>query len=367
MDRLLDHRVGVEFPQDLQGPLSAVIHHALQIAVEDRPQSAADFKTACVEIAIPRPTALTDSVPLGDEVWNPSTTFLSHILQGHTGKVRDLDFSLNGRTLASGGEDKTVRLWNVATGSLHHTLKAHEGEVLAVAFSFDGWILASGGEDKIIHLWDVDTGTLIRTIRGHNDAIYSLSFTLDGQILASGEDGKIVCLWDVATGTLIRTIIGHEDEVLRVGMSHNSRILVGVDAASEEKTFRLWCVHAGKPTHTFTTERLRSRESQGRVLDFDYNEWSVRLERHGDGCTWALHGESRSQADSRWTDSIVYLKDLETGEIRHTLTGHHGVYSMRYSHDGKLLACGGGNGDVYLWNGGCLRQASVLEGMQTEP
>ncbi len=158
MDRLLDHRAGIEFPQDLQGPLSAVIHQALQIAVEDRPQSAADFKAACEEIAVPRPAAWELDPPLGVQVWNPATTFLSHTLHGHTGRIRDLAFSFDNLTLASAGEDKTVRLWDVETGSLCQTLKAHGDEVLALAFSLDGLTLASAGEDKTIRLWDVETG-----------------------------------------------------------------------------------------------------------------------------------------------------------------------------------------------------------------
>ena len=341
MDRLLDHRVDIEFPQDLQGPMSAVIHQALQIAVEDRPQSAADFKAVCVEVAVPRPAAWEPEPPSDVEVWNPATTFLSHILHGHTGRIRDLAFSFDGLILASAGEDKTICLWDVATGSLWQTLKAPGDKVLAVAFSLDGQTLASAGEDKTIRLWDVETGALMHTIIGHEDTIYSLSFSLDGLTLAGSED-KTICLWDVETGTLMHTIIGRENEVLRVGSVYNSRIFVDIDVISKGNIVRLWSAE-GVPTGT-SFGKLATSEILANQVSVSHN-W------HGDGFSFAFHYGSQTQARSLCWDSVVHLTDLATFDHRHFLTRHNGVYSLSFSFDGTLLACGGGEGDINLWNG----------------
>jgi len=76
-------------------------------------------------------------------------------LTGHTSLVNSVAFSPDGRLLASGSSDKTIKLWDVATGSEVRTLKGHTHYVLSVAFSPDGRLLASGSWDDTIKLWDV--------------------------------------------------------------------------------------------------------------------------------------------------------------------------------------------------------------------
>src|SRR5262245_5700194 len=79
-------------------------------------------------------------------------------LKGHTFNVNSVAFSPDGKTLASGSIDETIKLWEVATGKELATLMGHTDSVLSVVFSPDGKTLASGSRDRTIKLWDVATG-----------------------------------------------------------------------------------------------------------------------------------------------------------------------------------------------------------------
>lgn len=89
-----------------------------------------------------------------------------HVLSGHTGGISTLDFSVNGKLLASGSSDKSVRLWDVTTGQHLHTLTGHTGGIGAVTFLGDKALagtafakdkaLASGCSDGTVIIWDID-------------------------------------------------------------------------------------------------------------------------------------------------------------------------------------------------------------------
>ena len=109
-------------------------------------------------------------------------------------------FSPDGKTVLTGGSDRTARLWDVATGQPVGSPLRHEGEVMAVAYQSRRQDHPHGSADKMAQLWDAATGRPIGQPFVHQDAVQSVAFSPDGKTLLTGGDDATARLWDAATG-----------------------------------------------------------------------------------------------------------------------------------------------------------------------
>ncbi|HEY9810583.1 MAG TPA: hypothetical protein V6D13_14740 [Halomicronema sp.] len=252
------------------------------------------------------------------KVWHRNGSVMAN-LDGHSESVTRVAWSPNSKILASASRDKTVNLWNFEGESpyLQNTLKGHKDFVFGVAFSPDGELIATASKDKTVKLWNKQ-GVELLTLEGHEDAVNFVTFSPDGKLIASASNDGTVKLWD-RDGNLVRTFRGHNNWIFAVAFSPNGKIIA---TAGRDNLVKLW-----------------TKEGQ-LIKSLSAHESAVY------GVSWSANGEMFATASDDQTVKIWSV----SGDLLKTLKGHSGrVTGVSWSVDGRLIASGSLDKTVKLW------------------
>jgi serine/threonine protein kinase len=235
----------------------------------------------------------------------------------HHDKVYEIAFSPDGRTLASGSQDTTIKLWDVQSQHKKSILTGHEGAICCVTFSADGYWLASGSDDATVRIWSVETGRPSKTLSDPDKkTLAHVALNGDASRLAS-TTGDTINIWDVRSGRVMH-VVKHADKVVAVAFSPDGALLA---SGSLDRTVKIWDVETG-------------RLEQNLIHEQPVN--AVAFSPDGRWLASAMQKEIKMWSRQSWN-------------VVHILSDQDIVDQISFSHDGQRLASDTENYSLTLW------------------
>lgn len=253
--------------------------------------------------------------------WDIAAERVLWTLNAHKTPVWALALSPRGDYLATGSDDGVTLIWDLATQKEAFTLPKIGG-VRSLAFAADGKRLVTGGRDGTVKVWDVASGAEVCTTAGHASLVAAVAFALDGKSIASASADRTIKIWDAATGQLKVTLAGHEGGVYAIAFSPRDRTLA---SGSWDRSVRLWDLDSGS----------QIAKLDGHTQDV----WSVAFSP--DGGSVASTGE----------DQMIRIWDVSAKKEVLSFRGSAGaILNVRFSSAPGVIIAGTKDGTARLWN-----------------
>jgi len=247
--------------------------------------------------------------------------------------VTTLEWSSDGKLLATGSYDGVARVWSL-TGSLVHTLRGHKGPIFSLKWNKTGTYLLSGSYDKTTIVWDVSSGSgfIKQQFEDHQAPALDVDWK-DDTTFASCSTDKTVHICRVGANTPLKTYRGHTDEVNAVKWDPSGSLLA---SCSDDCTAKVWDVNSDR---------------EDSMYDFKSHQQEIYTVK------WAPTGPGSKNPDKKPLlatasfDGSVRLWNVQDGTCIQVFSRHRdSVYSVAFSPSGNYLASGSLAGQLYIWN-----------------
>lgn len=182
-------------------------------------------------------------------LYNPASTTGLRTWSAHTGRINALAFSPGGKWLATASDDYKVIVWDLTEGKPANilTLTMPVG-IQSITFNSDGRLLAVGLQNGTIRIRNFESGEDLFTLRGHNDTVLSLAFSPDDSLLASASLDGTAIVWDLRTGSKKFILEGHTNSVTALAFTPDGKRLA---TSSRDGTTKIWDMTSGQELLTF--------------------------------------------------------------------------------------------------------------------
>lgn len=347
-------------------------------------------------------------------LWDSQRAELQRVLNGHVAMIHALTFDPKGRWLASSSHDAKIIIWDLQSGSIHKTLEPSQDGMTGVAFSPDGSIFATSGDDQMVYVINTETWRILYPLRLHDDAVTDIVFSPNGQTLISAGADHLVCiwdlqtlrirhrlsgyskrlntlafhpsgkylasghydhgirLWDLSTHRIHQTIYGHAGGTNSLTFSADGTLLA---SANDDHSIHLWEMSptGERPNHFYRllghgrdvtgvtfyqdknqegVQRLLSSSEDRRIgiWDLEFHQLSSFMSSEH-GPLWSVQINAAGTLIAAIDDNNIHLWNMPEGDFYKELRGHtRFIWSLAFSPDNKLLACGGNDGTIALWD-----------------
>ena len=301
--------------------------------------------------------------------WNLKLGQIDRCIPGFEGRIWALDFNPSGEVVITASEDNKVHLWDIQQshpvltlssysnwacdvlflprpsetspiqcvsvhedGHIHHwnidktnakpNIQGHQRSIWAIASHPQGTHIVTASEDQTLRIWNQNTGQCDHILRGHQRPIWAVDWSQDGEIIVSGSGDRSVKVWDAQSGDGLSTCNGHHSRIWSVSISPDSQLIA---SGSGDRTVKLWDRQTGECTQTLT-------EHTSQIL-------SVKF-----------HPSHNGQLAAAGGNGLCQIWNLDNGKHRSISISTKMIWSLDWSHDGELIALGGDDGSIHVWN-----------------